>query len=333
MSIAHRDELKHIPEAILAETAAWMSRLHSAERDPRIEAGFRRWLEADARHARAFESMTDIWNTVSGLPSGRLTRVGHGGRSTLGRRGFGRRWAIAVASFVVVALGLTAYWSSRSPAYATDIGRQRVVELRDGSRVTLNSNTRVSVAFTSMAREIHLQKGEALFDVHADAERPFTVIAGDRRVTALGTSFIVRYDAQQTAVTLMQGKVEIVEAGVAAIAQAPARKVVLAPGERFTVMAQSTQAVDRPKIDAVAAWRRGEIVFDHTPLAAAVAEMNRYETTPIVIDVPEAAGLQISGNYKTGDGQGFAESIAGLYGLEVRQSEGFIRIGRGHSSP
>jgi transmembrane sensor len=331
MSIAHKEELKQLPEAILAETSAWMARLHSADRNRQVEEGFRRWLNSDPRHARAFECMTDIWSTVSELPAGRFSRVGPRSGAFMQRSRAPlepRRWVLAAAAIATLAVGAMGYWRMHSPTYETDIGAQRTVELRDGSRMILNSDTRVKVAYTDHAREIHLQKGEAQFDVLGNPRRPFTVVAGDRRITALGTSFIVRYDAQRTAVTLMQGRVEITGSPQPADRSSPAERLTLSPGERFVVLARSTREVDRPSIEAVTAWRRKEVIFDHTPLTEAVAEMNRYESTPIVLDVPHEMQMQISGNYRTGEGLSFAKSIAGLYGLEVRDSKEAIHIGR-----
>jgi transmembrane sensor len=331
MSIAHKEELTHLPEAILAETSAWMARLHSADRNRQVEEGFRRWLNSDPRHARAFESMTDIWNAVAELPAGRFSRVSPRSEAFMPRSSAPsapRRWALAAAAIGAVAIGGAGYWRAHSSTYETDVGGQQTVELRDGSRMILNSGTRVKVAYTGLAREVHLQRGEAQFDVLGNPARPFTVIAGDRRITALGTSFIVRYDAQRTAVTLMQGRVEITGPQQLNTASTPAERLILSPGERFLVQARSTRAVDRPSIEAVTAWRRGEVIFDHTPLAEAVAEMNRYESTPIVLDAPHGMQMQISGNYQTGEGRSFARSIAGLYGLQVWESEEAIHIGR-----
>jgi transmembrane sensor len=79
-------------------------------------------------------------------------------------------------------------------------------------------------------------------------------------------------------------------------------------------------------MDAVTAWRRSEIVLDHTPLADAVAEMNRYDQTTLVIEDPQVAALRVSGIYHTGNSETFANMIAHLYGLEAVAQDGRIRL-------
>jgi transmembrane sensor len=70
-------------------------------------------------------------------------------------------------------------------------------------------------------------------------------------------------------------------------------------------------------MEAVTAWRRGEVMLDKTALADAIAELNRYDKTKLIIDNPKIAALPISGIYQTGDSNGFARTVAKLYDLEI----------------
>jgi ferric-dicitrate binding protein FerR (iron transport regulator) len=58
---------------------------------------------------------------------------------------------------------------------------------------------------------VGLGAGEALFDVAKDPDRPFIVQVGDRQIRALGTSFVVRREKDQLAVTLVEGKVAVTQ--------------------------------------------------------------------------------------------------------------------------
>jgi transmembrane sensor len=92
---------------------------------------------------------------------------------------------------------------------------------------------------------------------------------------------------------------------------------------------EAVPRVDRPNIDAVMAWKRSEAVFDDATLADAVAEMNRYTRTPIVLlDAPALAGLRVSGLYRTSDGAGFARAVAALHGLRVHEGPGRLELAR-----
>ena len=126
------------------------------------------------------------------------------------------RWALALALVVAVGVGVLQPWR-QIDTYATAVGEQRLVVLKDGTKLSLNTATRVHVEFASKHRHVALECGEALFEVAKDAKRPFVVEAGGSEVTALGTVFSVRVTsdvAHQTevlAVTLVEGQVRVQE--------------------------------------------------------------------------------------------------------------------------
>lgn len=300
-----------------AEAAAWIVRLHASPRTKALEAAFRRWLAADPENARQFDRVTEVWDDAPSLP------LGAGVRSTqLRPHSSVGPWLRA--AMVVLVCGLLAYAVSQVPLadkFRTQVGEQRVVRLEDGSRVSLNSRTAVAARFTSSERRVTLESGEAYFEVAHDANRPFIVVAAGHVVTALGTTFLVRQDGENhTAVTLVEGKVTV------SIDSELPSPVTLSPGERLVLMRDAPPKLDSPQIDALLAWRRGEVALDKTPLAEAVAEMNRYETKPVVVDAVLGEQLRISGIYRIGDNRGFAATIAKLYRLQLVENDSEIRL-------
>lgn len=316
-----------------AEASVWVVQLHGPHRSAEIESGFRAWLAESPENAREFERVSDAWDAgstpVPGIPRMRYSVTRSRPRKLM---------VTAFAAFVVLGLalwGLQAFWLN--PSYATGLGEQRVLRLSDGSRITLNADTRILVEYRESERGVRVDRGEAYFEVAKDSRRPFWVRAGDHRVQALGTAFIVRHEAGRTAVTLVEGKIAVtrdddgaastpepVEASVRPMALE--KQIILTPGERLTFVGGSRGRLDVPRMDAVTAWRRSEIVLDRTPLADAVAEMNRYDQTTLVIDDPQVAGLRVSGIYHTGNSETFANMIAHLYGLEAVRQDGRIRL-------
>jgi transmembrane sensor len=97
-------------------------------------------------------------------------------------------------------------------------------------------------------------------------------------------------------------------------------------GERLRVAKGAPAIVDAPRVEAVTAWRRGEVMLDDTPLSDAIAEMNRYSKSALVIDETGIATLRVSGIYHTGDSEGFAQTVAQLYGLHLTQKGGQIHL-------
>jgi transmembrane sensor len=250
---------------------------------------------------------------------------------------------LLAAVAVVIITGTITLGSLDSAAdYRTAVGEAQTVMLKDGTRMSLNTDTRVRVEFGAKQRKVSIDGGEAGFEVAKDAQRPFVVRAGGSEVVALGTVFTVRLTpsgpnaGESLAVTLVEGKVSLRAAADAGAGEvAPEKPLVMSPGERVRLAAtggakaSATQQMDRPRLEQVLAWKRNEAVFDKATLAEAVAEMNRYSRMPVVLvgDVAQA-DWQISGQFRTGDNAAFANALAMLHGLVVREREGRLELSR-----
>jgi transmembrane sensor len=300
-----------IPPEIRAEAAAWVARVHGSGRKRSMEGALNSWLAANPLHARAFEVATDAWELGGAVPAAALPRINPIRRPTP-RIGL-LRALVAGAAIALVALVASLYLGA--PSLSTGTGEQRSVTLEDGTRVTLNTDTRLVVHYTEQQRQVRLEQGEAFFDVVKNPRRPFVVSAGGESVVALGTSFMVRRDNDEVEVTLVEGKVSVAPVPVADSAAVPTAEV-LTPGQRLRV-ARSALTVDRPSIDTVTAWRRGEVVLDHTRLADAVEEMNRYSKVKIIVSAPESGAFEVSGIFRTGDSARFARAVAETYRLDI----------------
>lgn len=320
------------PRAAYAEAAAWLAQLHGSNRSAELEADFRAWLKADPENARAFERVTDVWNAAGDVNVHGLPRIAAQNAFAAAPRPRPQRWWPALAALVLGAAALGLFLLlPRDPAYVTGIGEQRIVHLSDGTRLSLNAASAVEVDYGRDQRTVRLSHGEALFEVARDPQRPFVVEAGERRVTALGTAFVVRNEPGRLDVTLLEGKVSVTAvrqpSGSRLVAEpGSAAAVTLAPGQRLRVRAGGSERLDLQPPDAAIAWRRGEVILDDTPLDEAVAEMNRYDRRGLVFDDPELGRLSVSGIYRTGDNRDFARAVAAVYGLQVMEEPGRIRL-------
>lgn len=335
-------QLAVVTPEIAAEAAVWVARLHGPERSRQMERECLAWQGRSAAHRLAFERCTDTWQEVAGIDLRTYARAAAGaaGEARAGAfpeqaRAGGRRtmrWAV-LATLAVVTLGLTLLqlWDM-GEAHSTGVGEQRLVVLPDGSRMSLNTATRVSVALGREQRTVKVESGEALFEVAKDASRPFVVKAADAEVLATGTAFLVRVTpgsqgiSDALAVTLVEGQVVVSRAKGGAAGVMPAGPVLMAPGERVRLSGvrraetPGPVQVDQPRMDQLLAWKRGEAIFDDVSLLEAVAEMNRYSSMPIrLAGVGDLSGLRVSGVFRTGDSAGFARAVALLHGLVVRE--------------
>lgn len=316
-------------DEIDAEAAAWLFRLQDGDRTVVTDAAFQTWLKSDPAHGTAFQQITDVWEILPGATAFQRQPVNDTGRRKPQpqRRGLFVAMAAAVAAAAVIGGGYL--WSSRTETYETGVGQQQVVTLDDGSQLALNTDSKVLVSYRSDRRHLELLRGEAMFDVAHNPQRPFTVLAGQEQVKALGTSFVVRREPNQLWVTLVKGKVELSNRVTAADGQPEFRpQLILAPGERATVDGAGNLMVDRPSVSALVAWRQGEVVFKDTTILEAANELNRYGPTKIVVTDAAVARTRVSGLFKINRPADFASAVAELNGVRVRRTTNAIELTR-----
>lgn len=119
-----------------------------------------------------------------------------------------RLYATAIAATILIAIATGWFYLQRG-LYATDIGEQRTIALDDGSIVELNSQSKIRIAYTDHQRNIQLLRGQALFKVSKDPNRPFTVDSDGTLVRAVGTQFDVYRKSVGTQVTVVEGRVAV----------------------------------------------------------------------------------------------------------------------------
>jgi transmembrane sensor len=293
------------------------------------------WLAANEAHQRAYDAADRAWRvfeTANGdeiLGAMRERALATSPRTSTAWTMAG----LAAAAVVVLALAVTLAFRPalnlpgfRHPSqgaafeYASARGQMRELRLADGSEVTLDADSAISGRFSAAARSLRLERGRAFFAVAHDRSRPFSVAAGDRRVVAVGTHFDVDLAAGTLSVTLLEGHVTVARLDGAGKAAA------LDPGQQF--VERNGRALVRVVGAAQgAAWKSGLIDFDDQPLSEAAAIMNRYGADQIVIRDPRVGAIRVSGQFRAGKPQRFAQTVAELEGLRVVTSAGQIELG------
>lgn len=302
--------------------ATWFARLQGDHVSSQERRDFQRWLEADARHAAAWDSMGGTWNALSGLENDpalaalRADAVGADQRHRFDRRALGLAAAGLVAAAAGAVLGRRFFGEGKAPSPAADepifttaVGERSTFRLADNSVVTLSTDSAVRVNHWGDERRLTLLRGQAFFQVAKDPSRPFIVTAGDKQVTAVGTAFDVRLEPGKLSVTLVEGRVRI--AGASPKGQ---RRVEMTAGSRFVAADPADWAIATVDTAKESAWLQGKLVFDGEPLSAVVAEMNRFSERKLSLADPVLGATPVSGVFKTGQIDAFAAALK-TYGL------------------
>lgn len=272
------------------DALGWIARFRGNSACDDDHRAFALWLAADDQHRKALDLMLDLWEdlgSVRHLPFDEpIEEPANPAR---------RRWLTGAGALAASALLATVLWpagdTSSLQTLRTALGERREVTLEDGSRVFLNTDTRVNVSYQRGLRQLELVRGEAFFSVLPDSRRPFTVSAGDYQITAVGTAFNIRRQADEASdITVTEGVVRVSRrsGGI----QPPA---LLQASQQLRASANGLTAARNTNPRLHTAWQQGELIAEAMPLQDVLQELSRYHDLRIVPGDREVAALTVSG--------------------------------------
>jgi transmembrane sensor len=299
-------------ERPLEEAIRW--RLRLAESSMRTSPDFELWL-ADPVNQAAWNQLAGPWedlDAVAQAPEMLAARQAalDDARAVRARRRH-RQFLAAAACLLLsfIAAGGT-WWLVKPDDYRTALGERRVITLSDGSKLSLDADSEVTVRYRAHERALHLLKGQARFDVAHDKSRPFSVVAGNQKVIATGTAFNIDMAGPKVLVTLIEGHVVVLnESDTDKPVAVWSRPVELKAGQQLAAGAATPPQIVSANIQRVTAWTIGQIILDDEPLSSVVDRVNRYGGPQVVIASPEVGAMKISGVFNAGDTLGFVEIV------------------------
>lgn len=302
------------------EASNWLFRRNSGE--PGIEDKLAAWLEADPRHREAFDEAERIWGDLRELKRSDMRPFGIGSEK-LGRAPFYQRRSthiavgvaasIALACFAAIALASNPYipeliTPATAATYKTGLGEIRTFRLSDGPSITLDTDTEVKVGGRGGDRRLFLVRGRVRVD-NAAVGRNFFVATTQGSLRVDGPVF----DAANVG--------ERLQIAAPAVPIAVARSV----GTTVDLKLTSGQGIELANGRIAAShsnrgWPSGMLALDGTRLDDAVAALNRYNRTKLVLRGNSLGRRPISGAFRVSEPGIFAEVIARMYNLRIDRS-------------
>lgn len=319
--------LSHIAKDINVRATEFLERREFDTWSEQDQAELDAWLSQSKAHCAAFWRLEAAWERTHRLAALKPERVaiGRSAERTQNAPPWLRMAAGAAAIGIVgVIAGLAMMWP-RDAVYETPVGGRERVTLADGSQIELNTDTVLRARITAQSRSATLVRGEAYFRIRHDADHPFVVTAGARRITDLGTTFTVRNDAGEVRVALFEGKARFESAE-----DAQGKHIMLTPGDQVIATAEHVElSHDKPQVLATdLGWRRGVVIFKRTTLAEVAAEFNRYNEIKLVIADPQTARLTVGGTFPANNVELFGRMASAILGLNVSRRGKDIVIAR-----
>jgi transmembrane sensor len=316
----------NLPE-LMQQAIEWLVILRSGEISDRETHEFADWLSEDILHAQAFAKAEDLLTDAAiaaqspriassaltgsnethrkeqSVPLEKPGQVNRRHSSTRFPRWLAVPLSLAAAWLVAVTLILPEQahiFDGYISDYRTSTGELKDIQLADGSRLLLNTNTAVSVDYTDSLRHITLHHGQALFTVAKDSRRSFEVTSGGLAIRALGTVFEVYNPSQgEMSVTVQEHAVAVSienktqDRGIAQQSQLEVKE-----GQRlryaFTGQLNKPESINPAQANA---WQHRRLFMNDRPLTELIAELGRYRTGRIFVSDPDLKNLRITGAF------------------------------------
>ena len=307
------------------QAVEWHVRLTSDLANEADWLAFEAWLDASPEAPAAYARVEALWRD--------LEAVGGDGANVRrlaprrGRQPMTWAWAVGIAASIALTVVVSRpLWAPQPPAptiYETAKGATRQITLADGTRIHLNSGSRIAVALGTRERHVSMTEAEAAFDVAKDPRRPFVIDAGDRQIRVVGTEFDVLRHAGHVTVAVRRGIVEVRASGADAATPPVAR---LAQGNSLQHRDGGIDLVSNVDPNWAFAWTGGDLIYQDARLEDVAVDLSRYLATPIVV-APEAQGLRLTALVKIDSEDAMVRRLAGFLPVTAVREGGVYRLG------
>ncbi len=315
-------------DAFTEEALDWFARLQASAGDSDTAARFQAWRESDRRRADAYKRVAGLWNSpelgAALKASAEASAVAAPATGSTPRRAATSRWSIRLAvaaAAVILAVAIARFpdfMLSMRADYMTAAGESQKITLPDGSVMTLNTASSVSLDFADGRREVTLLAGEAFFQVVHDPQHPFRVSGhfGDAEVK--GTAFLVRTDETEDTVLVREG---LVDAGPLEVSR---NRALLAAGHGAVITKTSLSPMAEGETERGFAWLDGRISFVDRPFGRVLDDLRRYYGGRIIVTNDRLKRIAVSGDYRLDDPELVVRSLAEATGAKFTRLPGGI---------
>ncbi|EOG3620334.1 FecR domain-containing protein [Pseudomonas putida] len=300
------------------QAVAWMVRLRSGRDDARQQALFQQWLGDDPANVHAWEQLQrglgEHFEVVRRAP-GAL-------RDTLLQPEVGRRDVLRAMAGLSVLGGSLWFAASSDTGQAltadlrTGTGERRSLTLADGSRLTLNADSAVDLAFSGSHRLVRLRRGGLVVQVAADPSRPFIVRSAQGDVRALGTRFLVEQLADATRVVVLEHAVR---------ASLPnGTELDLAEGQAALLHAQRIEPLAAGQAYR-ADWVQGHLSVLDEPLALVIDALRPYRPGFVRVS-PQVRNLRVQGVFPLDDSERTLAALEETMPISVKRYGAWLTL-------
>ena len=323
------------PQTLSDEAVAWVVRVQSEGATEADWLALEAWLAQSPLNRVAFDEAAALWweygerapeleAAIQSTPADNVVSLN---ARRVPKITPARSWRPFAAIAASIAVAMFAVWliMPSVPAqrvYVTQVGQRQEIALADGSRIVLNSGSKLVARVDPRHRNVTLERGEAVFDVAKDHAHPFIVAVGDQNVTVVGPEFDILRFGGRDVITVNRGIVSVAPAH-----GGDGRAVRLTHGDQLShVEGETTSNLLQVASEDVLAWRNGYVVYNNRTLTEIAKDLNRYFAEPIRVE-DGAAGLTFSGALRIDNEDQVIRTLEGFLPVKAVRTSKEIVIG------
>ncbi|CAM1343480.1 FecR family protein [Tenacibaculum amylolyticum] len=233
------------------------------------------------------------------------------------------KYTIAISAILLISFISYTYFQSSLITHQTAYGEVLELKLKDGTLVTLNSNSSISYNQNN-PRKVEL-KGEAYFDVNKKetTNAKFWVYTSDLTVEVYGTQFNVKTSNEKTNVYLEEGKIFL--------SFDDGNYKQMEPGNYIEYSSEDQKIiVDKERVsnEEQTSWKNGTLIFDHTTLAEALQKVSDTYGVFFEYETPEIKEILITGTVPTTNLEICLNAIKKSINVDIKKENSILVVSK-----
>lgn len=296
----HTDKLREV-------AISWFIRIKDAEADDPLRTKFEQWLMASAAHQQAYSDVSKVWSSFDSTQALEKLADIADQEAFFQQSARSRKIKNAIAgALAAVAIGMGGLlgfqtWHAQpvmQMVAQVEVGQVQSQRLEDGTLMTMNTGTDIEVTYYRDRRLVTLKRGEAIFEVARDEDRPFIIDSGKAKITVLGTRFAVNRLQKLVRVSVGHGTVKVEPQNAESANQSTG--LILHDGEVAEVKNDASKATrSHHQASDAFAFEKGMVIFEEADLDEIAETLSRYRKLPLVAEQPLSGKVHISSMLKT----------------------------------
>ncbi|WP_109317163.1 FecR family protein [Pseudovibrio ascidiaceicola] len=321
-----------IPSSAEDAAISWFILLEEYPEDLKLWEEFDDWFLQDLTHQEAWLKVSqtsevlgqlELSSTEQGSKQARAVEPAFATQNFFARSKMA--FAAGFSFLLLLCIGLTVPQHLVVWFYAdhkTEVAQTKEVELEDGSTIYLSAYSAIDLDFTDEERKVSLLRGEALFNVVRDKERPFVVTSGDTTTKVLGTRFNVNKGLSTVSVGVEHGHVQV--AGNPDVNEV----IELRDADWARVHEDGHPDIRSRNAEYIAAWQRGKLYIDDQSFEEVLFLLRRFMKTPVLVLDPRLNSKRVTGVFDLSKPRQSLNAIVAAHAAKLRDFDFFITISK-----